>query len=71
MLRAVGPVPIARERLQFFTFLLMIPTFPAQQILNAILLLDNHAYNCSLFSKKMQIPTEKRLHWSVDSPRIL
>jgi len=39
----------------------MIPTFPAQQILNAILLLDNHAYNCSLFLKKMQIPTKKRL----------
>ena len=71
MLRAVGKTPIARERLHCFILLLMTPTVPIQQIPFTILTLDNNANNFFLFLMKMQIYTEKRLHCSADSPRIL
>ena len=71
MLRAVGKTPIARERLHCFILLTDDPYVPIQQIPFAILTLDNNDNNCFLFLKKMQIYTEKRLHCSADSPRIL
>ena len=71
MLRAVGKTPIARERLHCFILLTDDPYVPIQQIPFTILTLENNDNNCSLFLKTMQIPAKKRLHWSVDSPRIL